>query len=87
MRRFYGFEVFVWMMSAAIVCMIGLLGWELVSAARSPGFELRKDEWRCTKDQVVSYPQAFPTGKSVILIPQTRVECVRWDRIGWEDAQ
>lgn len=84
MRRIDWVEAFLLIIvfvAVGLTCLLGLVAW---NNSKSPTFELRKDEWRCASDRLVSYPQALPVGKTVVVVPRTKAECVRWDRIGWD---
>ena len=63
---------------AAIVLILVALGWGAYSESKRPNITLKKDEWKCTKNETRTHLQ--PIGK--VLMPMNKQVCIEYRRIG-----
>lgn len=76
-------DFFEWLCLAVVTFILGVVGL-LVHAiyldAQRPTFELKRDDWVCTKSEQRTRLQATPAGKSLMLLPMQETVCVEYVR-------
>lgn len=75
-----GFTIIEFLVVVVILGLISLLIAAFVIEARSPTFELRKDQWVCDKSEAREYTYTHMVGKVPITSTGVRDECVLWSR-------
>ena len=66
-----------WIVGLAIAMTLVAVPLLYYKEGQKPGFELKKDEWTCAKEE--RHTILVMAGK--VMVPQTRTECVQWDKI------
>ena len=74
------FEWFAGILVAALVGLMGFIGWDAWKDRNSPTFELRRDDWVCTASEQRTHQQPMLVGKTTILMPMTRTVCTAYER-------
>ena len=65
---------------SSVVIAIGIGIYIIIQASNAPTFELRKDQWKCTKTTSYYTTTNILVGK--VLVPQTQrvTECINYQR-------
>ncbi len=64
-------------LTAAVLALVVWVAW---SNSQKPTFELRRDEWFCTKTELRSHLQPMQVGRATVMMPVNRTECVEYRR-------
>lgn len=65
-------------MKIIIIAAVALL---MAGCGGSSDVEIKASEWTCTKVASVESLVLTPTGKTAMLLPQSRIECAQWTRM------
>lgn len=73
-----------WIVAALMVLVVGVVGyvlWAAWSDSQRPTFQLKRDDWECTKSESRTHLQPMLVGKVTTLIPMTTSVCLEYTRI------
>ena len=66
---------------AAIVGILGVMGYGAYSDSKEPHILLQKSEWQCNKVETRTYMQPMVVGKVTTMMPMTDEVCVEYHRL------
>lgn len=69
-----------WLIVAAIVAIIGSIGYGAWKDHNTPTFELRKGEWVCMQHKTVPMTTFVMAGKAMVPITTYTDRCNQWNR-------
>lgn len=69
-----------WVIIAAIALIFATTGYALYTESQRTSFELKVDDWTCTKTKTETYLQPMIVDKTTILIPITTTSCIAYTR-------
>jgi hypothetical protein len=67
---------------AAVIALVGWLGWSAYADSQRPTVDLKRDDWECTKSEARSHLQPMLVGQVTVLIPMTTTVCLEYARRG-----
>lgn len=73
-------EWFMGLIVAAIVGVLGLVGWGAWTDSQSPTIELIKEDWQCTDKKTTILMVPMLVGKVTVMRPQPVTKCIRYER-------
>lgn len=65
---------------AFVVIVLFFLIGLLVADSKRPTFELKKDDWECTKSEHRTQMQPMQSGSTIILMPMIHTVCTQYVR-------
>lgn len=80
---FFVDHIMNWVMLLCIMTIpvsIAFIGYELWMDSHAPEFSLKKDEWRCAQQYPHTVTTMIMSGKVMVPIVYTHMECVEWVR-------
>lgn len=72
-----------WIIRVVVLAALALIGWLFVAMwqdSQRPTFELKKEDWACTRSENRTHLQPIVAGKVTTLIPVTNSVCVEYRR-------
>lgn len=69
-----------WCVGISFLIFVALGVTSCAKESKKPGFELKKAEWICSKEDIQTRFQATVMGNQTMMMPVTDVTCIEWKR-------
>lgn len=78
------YDAIGWVFGAVMAVLLAVIGWVIWAAwqdSQRPTFELKRDDWACTKSEARTHLQPMLVGKVTTLVPMSTNVCLQYSRI------
>lgn len=65
---------------AFILAIVGFVCWSVYADSQRPTFELKREDWVCSKSEQSPRLQPMPVGKTLMLLPMPQTVCTEYRR-------
>ena len=65
---------------AIVLVIVSCVCWYVWAYNQKPTFNLKREEWNCTKSEPITHLQPVLVGKGTVMIPMATVVCIEYAR-------
>lgn len=68
-------------LAAVLLATVGWVLWSAWVESQRPTFELKRDDWACTRNEPRTHLQLILVGRSLVPVPTTTDVCLQYSRV------